>query len=75
MTFDKLKAIIIDQLDIAPEKITPAADILKDIGADSLDIVEILIKVEQEFGITVEDEDVPGFKTIGDVVSYIDAKK
>lgn len=75
MTFDKLKEIIINQLDVDAAKLVPTADIIKDIGADSLDIVEILISVEEAFGITVEDDDVSGFKTLQDVVDYIDARK
>lgn len=73
MVFEKLKAMIAKQLGIAEEKITPDSRIDKDLGADSLDIVEMLMDVENTWDITIEDEDVQGFATVGDVVKYIES--
>ena len=73
MVFEKLKAMIAKQLGIAEEKITLYSRIDKDLGADSLDIVEMLMDVENTWDITIEDEDVQGFATVGDVVKYIES--
>lgn len=72
MVFEKIQNMLNKQLGIDKSKITMDADIIKDIGADSLDIVELLMEVESEWGITIDDEDVKDFHTIGDVVSYIE---
>lgn len=75
MVFDKFKEMVAQQLDIKADTVTLEADIIKDLGADSLDIVELLMEVEKEWKFTVEDDEVPGLKTIGDIVSYIERKK
>ncbi|MBS5859263.1 MAG: acyl carrier protein [Clostridium sp.] len=62
------------QLGIDKSKITEDSDIIKDIGADSLDIVEFLMDAENEWGITIEEEDVKNLHTIGDVVKYIESR-
>ena len=62
------------QLGIDKSKITEDSDIIKDIGADSLDIVEFLMDAENEWGITIEEEDVKDLHTIGDVVKYIESR-
>lgn len=72
MIFEKFRELVQNQLGIDKDKITRDADIVKDIGADSLDIVEMLMEVESEWGITIDDEVVQNFKTIGDVVDYIE---
>lgn len=72
MVFEKIQNMLNKQLGIDKSKITMDADIIKDIGADSLDIVELLMEVESEWGITIDDEDVKDFHTIGDVVGYIE---
>ena len=72
MIFEKLQEMLVNQLGIDKDKVTPDADIIKDIGADSLDIVEMLMDVENEWNITIEDDDVHGFKTVGDVAKYIE---
>lgn len=72
MIFDKVKALIAEQLGIDESIITRETDIMKDLGADSLDVVEMLMTVEEEWGLVVTDEDVPGLKTVGDVVDYIE---
>lgn len=74
MVLDKIKEMLEKQLGIDKSKITEDADIIKDIGADSLDIVEFLMDAENEWGITIEEEDVKNLHTIGDVVKYIESR-
>lgn len=74
MTLEKVKAIIADQLDIDADKITEATSLSEDLGADSLDIVEMMMSMEDEFGIEINDDDAKEFKTIADLIAYIDAK-
>ena len=76
MVFDKIKELIVEQFMISnPDGITLATSFVDDLEADSLDIVELIMAVEEEFGITIEDQDVEGIKTIGDVVNYIAEKQ
>lgn len=74
MVLDKIKDMLEKQLGIDKSKITKDSDIIKDIGADSLDIVEFLMDAENEWGITIEEEDVKNLHTIGDVVKYIESR-
>ncbi len=74
MVIDTLKNILEAQLDIDPSEITESTSIMEDLGADSLDIVELMMTVEEEFDITIEDSDAHLFKTVGDVVNYIEAR-
>ena len=73
MVFDKLKEIIMDQLDVEEDEVTMDANIQEDLGADSLDIVDLVMSVEEEFDLKIEDEDVEKIKTVGDIVSFIEA--
>ena len=74
MVLDKIKDMLEKQLGIDKSKITEDSDIIKDVGADSLDIVEFLMDAENEWGITIEEEDVKDLHTIGDVVKYIESR-
>lgn len=74
MVLDKIKDMLEKQLGIDKSKITEDSDIIKDIGADSLDIVEFLMDAENDWGITIEEEDVKNLHTIGDVVKYIESR-
>lgn len=74
MVLDKIKDMLEKQLGIDKSKITEDSDIIKDIGADSLDIVEFLMDAENEWGITIDEEDVKNLHTIGDVVKYIESR-
>ncbi len=69
---EKIRAIIASQMDIDEDKITAQTDIAEDLGADSLEIVELMMSVEEEFNVTVDEEEVRKFKTVGDVARYID---
>ncbi len=68
---DKVKDIIVEQLGVNPEQVTPQASFIEDLGADSLDIVELVMAFEEEFGVEVPDEDAEKLQTVGDVISYI----
>ncbi|MBR1749843.1 MAG: acyl carrier protein [Ruminococcus sp.] len=73
MIFDKVKEIIVDQLDADENDVTQDASITDDLGADSLDVVDLVMSIEEEFDIEVPDEDVANMKTVGDIVKYIEA--
>ena len=70
--FEKLKAIAVNQIGIDEEKVTPESDIIKDLGLDSLVIVDMLMSVEETFGVTIDDGDVAEMKTVADVVKFIE---
>lgn len=72
MVLEKLSKIIADQLGMDQSKITGATLLKEELQADSLDIVEIIMALEEEFGIQVDDNDALAFKTVGDVVTYIE---
>lgn len=71
--FDKIKEIIADKLSINEEDITMEASFVEDLNADSLDIVELIMALEDELEMEIPDEDVEGFTTVGDVVKYVKA--
>jgi len=70
--FEKVKKIIADKLDIEEDKITPESSFLDDLGADSLDIVELIMELEEEFNIEIPDEDAEKIRTVADAVKYIE---
>ncbi len=75
MVFEKVRAILVDQLGIDDEeKITMEASITDDLGADSLDVVDLVMSLEEEFDIEIPDEDVENMKTVGDIVKYVESK-
>ena len=74
MVFDKVKEIIIDQLDVDASAITPDTSLTKDLEADSLDAVEIIMAIEDEFDIEVPDEDAEKFQTVSDIVNYVESR-
>ncbi len=69
---DKIKAIIVEQLGVDESEVTPEAHFIDDLGADSLDTVELVMALEEEFGIEISDEDAEKIQTVGDVAKYID---
>jgi acyl carrier protein len=73
MTFDKIKDIIAEQLQVETETITLETSLMKDLEADSLDAVEIIMGIENEFGIEIPDEEAEKFQSIGDIVKYVEA--
>ncbi|RMH15745.1 MAG: acyl carrier protein [Gemmatimonadetes bacterium] len=68
----KVKEIIINELGVDPEKVTPEASFVDDLGADSLDTVELVMAFEEEFGIEIPDEDAEQMRTVGDAIKYIE---
>jgi acyl carrier protein len=71
---ERVKSIICDQLAVEPEKVTPTASFIEDLGADSLDIVELVMTMEEEFDLDIPDDDAEKIKTVGDVIKYISNK-
>ncbi|MDP9291532.1 MAG: acyl carrier protein [Verrucomicrobiota bacterium] len=71
---EKVKNIIVEQLGVTPEQVTPTASFIEDLGADSLDTVELVMAFEEEFSVEVPDEDAEKLQTVGDVVKYIEEK-
>ncbi len=71
---NKVKKIIIDQLDVTEDEVTPQASFVDDLGADSLDTVEMVMAFEEEFGIEIPDEDAEKIKTVQDAIEYINKK-
>jgi acyl carrier protein len=71
-TMDKVKQIIKDQLGVEEAEITPAASFVDDLGADSLDRVELIMKFEEDFGLEIPDEQAESIKTVQDAVDYIE---
>jgi acyl carrier protein len=69
--FSKVKEVIVDQLSVEEDDVTPEASFFDDLGADSLDIVELVMALEDSFGISIPDEDAESIKTVGDAVDYI----
>ena len=74
MVFDKVKKIIVDQLDVEEDKVTEASSITDDLGADSLDVVDLVMSFEEEFDIEIPDDQVEKIKTVGDIVKFIEEK-
>ena len=72
---EKVKDIIAKQLSVKPEEIKNDSNIAEELGADSLDLVEILMSLEDEFGISIPDEAIPQIKTINDIVDFIESNK
>lgn len=72
MLFEKVKSIIAEQLDLDPESITYESSITDDLGADSLDIVDIVMTFEDEFGIEIPDDAVETIRTVSDIVKFIE---
>ncbi len=71
MEFEKVRAVIAKQLDIPEENITMDSKLIEDLKADSLDVVELIMDLEQEYGVEIPDDDLPGIRTVGDIVKFI----
>ena len=73
--FEKVRDIIVDTLSCELDEVTMEADLTEDLGADSLDAVELNIALEEQLGLSIADEDRPNLKTVGDIVRYLEAKE
>jgi acyl carrier protein len=71
---ERLKGIIVDQLGVEGEKVVPEASFINDLGADSLDIVELVMAMEEEFDLDIPDEDSEKIQTVGDAIKYLEEK-
>ena len=73
--FEKIKAILVEELNVDAEDITPDAELSGDLGINSLELADLTLLCEERFGITIDDEDVHTFITVGDVVTYLEGLK
>ena len=73
--YEEVKTILARQLRIAPERITLEAQIKKDLGADSVDILQLLMRLEDDYGVVIPDQELAKFETVGDVVQFLDSLK
>jgi acyl carrier protein len=74
-TFEVVRRALVNQLNINEAEVTPEASISDDLGADSLDAVELIMSLEEEFGLTIETSETESLKTVGDVVALVDSLK
>lgn len=72
MNFEKVRALISERFDVDEDKVTRDTNIVEDLGVDSLDVAELLLTVEDEFGVSIPEEDIAGLKTVGDLVDFIE---
>jgi len=72
--FDEVKEVVVEQLNVNPDEVKLESDFVEDLGADSLDVVELVMALEEKFEIEIPDEDAEGIKTVKDVVEYIEKK-
>jgi len=72
MVFEKIKAILCEQLDVEEDQVTMDSSITEDLGADSLDVVDLVMSLEDEFDVEVPDDKVENIKSVGDIVKYIE---
>ena len=70
--FNRIREYLADQLDVTPDKITMNTDIVEDLGADSLDVIDMITTLSDEFGVDIPDEEIENFHCLGDVVHYIE---
>lgn len=73
MVYDKVRELLASQFDMDADKITMETDIVENLGADSLDLVELITMLEEEFGIVITDESIYGYKTVGEITSFIES--
>ncbi len=75
MVFEKVRLILCDQLDLDEDKVTLESSIVDDLGADSLDVVDLIVSLEEEFDIEIPDEEIENIKTVGDIVKYVEDQR
>lgn len=74
MSFEKVKNLLVDELDLDENEVTMESNLREDLGADSLDMVDLIMSIEDAFDIKVEESDTASIKTVGDIVNYIASK-
>ncbi|HPY04203.1 MAG TPA: acyl carrier protein [Spirochaetota bacterium] len=75
MVFEKIKGVVANQLGVEESKIALETKFIEDLGADSLDLYQVIMNLEEQFGIEIPSEDAEKIKTVGDAVSYVESKK
>ena len=75
MAFEKVKSFVVEQLGVDPDQVEMDTNLMKDLEADSLDAVEIILAVEDEYGLDIPDETAEKFETVRDLVEYVEANK
>lgn len=70
--FEKIKQLLVDELSVNPDDVTPEAELVSDLGINSIELAEIVMECETQFNITIDDEDLHTFVTVGDVVNYLE---
>ncbi len=73
-TFERVKKVLVEQLDVSEDEVTEAASIVDDLGADSLDVVEIIMGLEEEFDVEIPDEDAEKITTVKQIILYVEEK-
>jgi acyl carrier protein len=73
--FERVKKVVVEELGVKEEEVNEGASFTEDLGADSLDLVELVMALEEEFGVDIPDDEVNAIKTVGDAINYIDKKK
>lgn len=73
-TLERVKKIVVEQLNVEEDEVTLEASIKEDLGADSLDVVDLIMQLEDEFGLSIEEEEAEKINTVGDIVNYIESK-
>ncbi len=73
-TFERVKKVIVEQLDVSEEEVTPNASFVEDLGADSLDVVDLIMALEEEFDVDIPDEDAEKIARVQDAINYIEEK-
>ena len=74
-TFEEVKALVVEQLNVEEAIVKPESKFTEDLNADSLDVVELVMAIEEKFGVEIPDNEAEKIKTVGDVVSYIESHK
>ena len=69
--FERVQSVVSDQLGVEPEKVTPDAEFIQDLNADSLDLVEMIMRLEEEFGVEISDEEAENITTVGDAIEFL----
>jgi acyl carrier protein len=72
---DKIKDLVAEHLGVSMDEVVPEASFIDDLGADSLDIVELVMAIEEEFGLEISDDDAEKIQTIGDAINYVDERQ
>ena len=72
---EKIKNIVAEQLDVAESEVVPEANFVDDLGADSLDLTELIMAMEDEFGLEIDDEEAQNLRTVGDAIKYIESRQ